>query len=195
MRGRQRWSSFEGASSSASSSARKHAERGRKRYRRVRIKELKRIECTLSKRRVEEGEGVFGVSFAFHTLAAIFDDRNHAGLSAESKSPSDQFLRPVSPMPGSASHYSGLNPRNSRYSSKNAARPVASCCTALRGISLSYVNQPFPCIPQITSAGHAIDWEAIGRACLQAGRTPLSDNMALYTTSNILRDSWGVHDK
>lgn len=63
MKGRQRWSSFEGASSSA----RKHAEGGRKRYRRVRIKELKRIECTLSKRRVAgEGERVFGVSLAFH---------------------------------------------------------------------------------------------------------------------------------
>lgn len=169
--------------------------RGRKRYRRVRIKELKRIKCTLSKRRVAgEGEGVFGCLLAFHTLAAILDDRNHAGLPAEYKSPSDQFLRPVSPMPASASHCSDLNPRNSRYSSKNAARPVASCCTALRGILLSYVNQPFPCIPQITSAGHAIDWEAIGRACLQAGRTPPSDDMALYTTSNILRGPRGVHD-
>ena len=57
-----------------------------------------------------EGERVFGVSFAFHTLAAIFDDRNHAGLPAERKSLSDQFLRLVSPVPGSASHYSGLNP-------------------------------------------------------------------------------------
>ena len=85
--------------------------------------------------------------------------------------------------------------RNSRYFSKNAARPVASCCTALGGISLFYVNQPFPCIPQITSAGHAIDWETIGRACLQAGRTPLSDDTALYTTSNILRDPREVHDK
>jgi len=115
-------------------------------------------------------------------------------ITPATKSPSDQFLRPVSPIPASASHCSDLNPHNSRYSSKNAARPVASCCTALRGILLSYVNQPFPCIPQITSAGHAIDWEAIGRACLQAGRTPPSDDMALYTTSNILRGPRGVHD-
>jgi hypothetical protein len=104
MEGKQRWSSFEGASSSA----RKHAEGGRKRYRRVRIKELKKIKCTLSKKVAGEGERVFGVFLAFHTLVAIFD-RNHAGLPATCKSPSDQFLRPVSPMPGSTS-YSSLNP-------------------------------------------------------------------------------------
>ena len=162
----------------------------------MRIKELKRIECTLSQKGwPERMKELLGYLLPFTLWLQSFDDRNHAGLPAESKLPSDQFLRPVSPMPGSASHYSGLNPRNSRYSSNNAARPVASCCTALGGISLFYVNQPFPCIPQITSAGHAIDWEAIERACLQAGQTPLSDDMALYTTSNILRDPRGVHDR
>jgi len=77
--------------------------RGRKRYRRVGIKELKRIKCTLSKRRVAgEGERVLGYLLAFHTLAAIL--MIEITLDYQPNPSTDQFLRPVSPMPASASH-------------------------------------------------------------------------------------------
>ena len=69
----------------------------------MRIKELKRIECTLSQKRwPERMKEPLRYLLPFTLWLQSFDDRNHAGLPAESKLPSDQFLRPVSPMLGSA---------------------------------------------------------------------------------------------